>query len=50
MVYRAKFLYNIVGRMKDLSIAGNIYDLLKNVEAVSKEAQWVYNTVCAPYI
>jgi PmbA protein len=40
----------IVGRVKDLSIAGNIYDLLKNVEAVSQEAQWVYSTVYAPYI
>ena len=40
----------IVGRVKDLSIAGNIYDLLKNVSAVSKEAQWVYSTFYAPYI
>jgi len=40
----------IVGRVKDLSIAGNIYDLLKNVEAVSKETQWVYSTIHAPYI
>jgi len=40
----------IVGRVKDLSIAGNIYDLLKNVEAVSRETQWVYNTFQAPYI
>ena len=40
----------IVGRVKDLSIAGNIYDLLKNVEAVSREAQWVYSTFHAPYI
>lgn len=40
----------IVGRVKDLSIAGNVYDLLKNVAAVSKEAQWVYSTVHAPYI
>lgn len=40
----------IVGRVKDLSIAGNIYDLLKNVSAVSKETHWVYSTVCAPYI
>ena len=40
----------IVGRVKDLSIAGNIYDLLKNVGAVSKEAQWVYSTFYAPYI
>ena len=40
----------IVGRVKDLSIAGNIYDLLKDVAAVSKEAQWVYSTFYAPYI
>jgi PmbA protein len=40
----------IVGRVKDLSIAGNIYDLLKNVSAVSKEAQWVYNTFYTPYV
>ena len=40
----------IVGRVKDLSIAGNIYDLLKNISAVSKEAQWVYSTFYAPYI
>jgi len=40
----------IVGRVKDLSIAGNIYDLLKNVGAVSKEAQWVYSTFYAPYV
>lgn len=40
----------IVGRVKDLSIAGNIYDLLKNVAAVSREAQWVYSTFYAPYV
>ena len=40
----------IVGRVKDLSIAGNIYDLLKNVAAISQESQWVYNTFHSPYI
>ena len=40
----------IVGRVKDLSIAGNIYDLLQNVAAVSQEAQWVFNTFHTPYI
>ena len=40
----------IVGRVKDLSIAGNVYDLLKNVAAISKEAQWIYSTFHAPYI
>jgi len=40
----------IVGRVKDLSIAGNIYETLKNVSAVSQEAQWVYSSFYAPYI
>jgi PmbA protein len=40
----------IVGRVKDLSIAGNVYDLLKDVGAVSREAQWVFGTFHAPYI
>ena len=40
----------IVGRVKDLSIAGNIYDLLKDVSAVSQEAHWVFNSFHAPYI
>ena len=40
----------IVGRVKDLSIAGNIYDLLRNVSAVSQEAHWIYSTFHAPYI
>jgi len=40
----------IVGRVKDVSIAGNVYDLLKNVAAISRESQWVYTTLCSPYI
>lgn len=40
----------IVGRVKDMSIAGNVYDLLKNVEAVSRETEWVYGSIQAPYI
>jgi PmbA protein len=40
----------IVGRVKDLSIAGNVYDLLKNVAAVSQEAEWVYGSIHAPYL
>ena len=40
----------IVGRVKDVSIAGNVYDLLRDVAAVSRETQWVYNSFCAPYI
>ena len=40
----------IVGRVKDLSIAGNVYALLKDVAAVSRETQWVYGSFCLPYV
>ncbi len=40
----------IVGRVKNVSIAGNVYDLLKNVAAVSRETEWVYYSLNLPYI
>lgn len=40
----------IVGRVKDVSIAGNVYDLLQDVDAVSREREWIYNDFCLPYI
>jgi PmbA protein len=40
----------IVGRVKDISIAGNIYELLEHVAAVSRETQWVYSSFNLPYI
>jgi len=40
----------IVGRVKDVSIAGNIYDVLKNVAAISQETYWVFNDLNLPYI
>jgi PmbA protein len=40
----------IVGRVKNVSIAGNVYDLLKDVAAVSRETLWVYNALRLPYI
>jgi predicted Zn-dependent protease len=33
-----------------MSIAGNIYDLLTNISAISRETEWVYSTFSAPYI
>ncbi len=39
----------IVGRVKDLSIAGNIYELLQDVSAVSQETAWIYNNFRLPY-
>jgi len=40
----------IVGRVKDVSIAGNVYDLLQDVAAVSRETEWVYRIFSLPYI
>jgi PmbA protein len=40
----------IVGRVKDVSIAGNVYDLLQDVAAVSQETEWVYRYFNLPYI
>ncbi len=40
----------IVGRVKDISIAGNIYEVLEHVAAVSRETQWVYSSFNLPYI
>lgn len=40
----------IVGRVKGVSIAGNIYELLRDVAAVSRETLWVYGSISLPYI
>ena len=40
----------IVGRVKDVSIAGNIYELLQDGSAVSQETQWIYSNFRLPYI
>jgi len=40
----------IVGRVKDVSIAGNVYHLLQDVAAVSQETEWVYRNFSLPYI
>ncbi|MFQ6100162.1 MAG: TldD/PmbA family protein [Anaerolineae bacterium] len=40
----------IVGRVKDVSVAGNIYEDLRYVEALSQETEWVYGGIRLPYI
>jgi len=40
----------IVGRVKDVSIAGNVYEILQDVAAVSQETAWVYNNFNLPYM
>lgn len=46
---------DIVGRVKEVSLAGNIYELLPQIEAVSSETQWFINdttktSCCLPYL
>ncbi len=40
----------IVGRVKNASIAGNTYELLQDVAAVSREEQWVHGSLHLPHI
>jgi PmbA protein len=40
----------IVGRVKDVSIAGNVYELLPEISAVSEEREWQFTFVHMPYI
>ncbi|HSJ56408.1 MAG TPA: TldD/PmbA family protein [Anaerolineae bacterium] len=40
----------IVGRVKDVSIAGNIYELLRDVAAVSQESELLFYNYSLPHI
>jgi PmbA protein len=40
----------IVGRVKDVSVAGNVYEDLRHIEALSRETEWVYGGLRLPYI
>ena len=40
----------IVGRVKDTMIAGNVYDALNSVEAVSADPEWVFGSARLPAI
>jgi PmbA protein len=40
----------IVGRVKDVSVAGNIYHDLRHIEAISFESEWVYGGIRLPHI
>jgi len=39
----------IVGRVKNVMLAGNAYDALKRIEAIASEPEW-YGSTCAPAI
>jgi PmbA protein len=40
----------IVGRVKDVSIAGNVYQDLQHIETLSRETEWVRSGLLAPYV
>jgi PmbA protein len=40
----------IIGRVKDVSIAGNVYDVLGDIAAISRESEWVYGGLKLPYV
>ncbi len=40
----------ITGRVKNIAIAGNIYENLQNITAISSERKWIYGSYCLPYI
>jgi PmbA protein len=40
----------IVGRVKDVSVAGNIYQDLQDIGASSLESEWVFGGIRLPYI
>ena len=40
----------IVGRVKDTMIAGNLYEVLKEIAAIGRESRWIGGRVRAPHI
>ena len=38
----------IVGRVKDVMLAGNTYDALNNITAIGNKAEWVYGSLLTP--
>jgi PmbA protein len=40
----------IIGRVKDVMLAGNAYDALNNIMAIGNKAEWVGGSLLAPYM
>jgi len=40
----------IVGRVKDVMLAGNTYDALNNIMAIGDKAEWAGGSLLAPYV
>ena len=40
----------IVGRVKDTMVSGNVYQILKEIEAIGSEAKWVGSSLQTPHL
>ncbi len=40
----------IAGRVKDTMVAGNVYDVLGDLQGISIEREWIGGSICAPWI
>jgi PmbA protein len=40
----------IIGRVKNTMVSGNVYQILKQLEAIGQEAKWVGGLLCTPHI
>ena len=40
----------IVGRVKDVMLAGNTYDAIKDIVAIGNKAEWTFGSILAPHI
>jgi len=40
----------IVGRVKNVAIAGNVYDCLRDISAISSNREWLYGVYHFPYM
>jgi PmbA protein len=40
----------IIGRVKNVMISGNAYELLKSIDCIGSEILWDKNSICSPYI
>jgi PmbA protein len=40
----------IVGRVKDVMVSGNVYQALNNIVAMGRESRWIGGTVKCPHV
>ncbi|RKZ32368.1 hypothetical protein DRQ33_06020 [bacterium] len=40
----------VIGRVKNAAIAGNVYENLKEITAISSDTKWIYGVYSIPYI